>query len=144
LDRDRPYGLLLFSKRNFAHKQVAEAGPNGRHYRRRSKVEHRPRSEQIAIPVPDAGIDCAVVDTAREALKGNRRPFKNDNRSWPLSGGISWCGLCGRRVRTHTAVRPNERRHLYYQSSRRGKYGTAACPAPNNHRAENLKSIVWA
>ena len=77
LDPERRYGIWWFNRRRYASKQVAVGGPEGRRYRRRITVTDKPRSEQIAVPVPESGIPREWVDAAREAIKDNQRQSAN-------------------------------------------------------------------
>jgi site-specific DNA recombinase len=65
LDPKKRYGIWWFNRRRYASKQVAVGGPEGRSYRRRIKVSDKPRSEWIAVPVPESGIPRQWVDAAR-------------------------------------------------------------------------------
>jgi site-specific DNA recombinase len=57
LDPSESYGVWWFNRCRYETRQVAESGPNGeRRYRRQSNVREKPRSEWIALPVPDSGI----------------------------------------------------------------------------------------
>ncbi|HEV8044602.1 MAG TPA: zinc ribbon domain-containing protein, partial [Rubrobacter sp.] len=60
-------------------------------------------AHRVAVPVPDAGNERASVEAARRYLANNRAPSTAGNRPfWELSGGILFCGCCGRRMVTHT------------------------------------------
>lgn len=74
LDPDARYGIWWFNQAHKTQKRVAVETPNGREYKTSSKTVVRPRSEWIAVPVPDCGIPPALVEAAREAVKGNRSP----------------------------------------------------------------------
>src|SRR3712207_3762565 len=56
LDPAKRYGIWWFNRRREETRQVSEFGPEGRRYRRRKRVVEKPRSEWIAVPVPDPGI----------------------------------------------------------------------------------------
>ena len=53
LDPNKRYGIWYFNRRRYVTKQVSVNGPEGRSYRRTTKVFDRPRSEWIAVPVPN-------------------------------------------------------------------------------------------
>src|SRR3712207_4812269 len=75
LDPDKRYGIWWFNRRRYVSKQVAEVGPDGeRRYRRHTNLSDKPRSEWIAVPVPDSGVPRELVDAAREAIENNTRP----------------------------------------------------------------------
>jgi site-specific DNA recombinase len=146
LDPSESYGVWWFNRRRHETRNVAESGPDGeRRYRRQSRVSERPRSEWIAVPVPDPGILREWVDRAREAIKGNAKPSANANRVWELSGGVLLCSECGCRMVAHTTT--DKRRgsaHHYYRCAKRNRHGAQhACAHGKYHRAKALEGIVW-
>jgi hypothetical protein len=60
-------------------------------YRKGSRIEEVPRAQWIAIPVPDCGVPPEVVDAARTARSGYRKPAST-GYLWQLSGGVMRCG----------------------------------------------------
>jgi hypothetical protein len=103
LDPEKRYGIWWFNRERVTYTQVAEKGINGeRHYRRRAKHASKPRSEWIAVPVPDPSIPREWVDAAREATGQNKRTSKNGGRFWELTGGILHCACCGWSMSTTT------------------------------------------
>jgi hypothetical protein len=104
LDPALRYGIWWFNRRRTEIKHVSEMGSNGRHYRRRIKVTDKPRSEWVAVPVPDSGIPREWIDATREAIKTNKRPSANADRIWELSGGMFFCRECSNRMSVHTTV----------------------------------------
>ncbi len=63
------YGVWWFNRRRGEMRKVVEVGPGGEWvYRKRYKQVRKPRSEWVAVPIPDAGIPREWVDAAREAL----------------------------------------------------------------------------
>ena len=50
------YGVWWFNRRPYVTNQVSVSGPEGRNYRRTTKVFDKPRSGWIAVPVPGSGI----------------------------------------------------------------------------------------
>jgi hypothetical protein len=56
LDRKKRYGIWWFNRAHKTQKRVTVETPNGREYKTRSKKVARPRSEWIAVPVPDSDI----------------------------------------------------------------------------------------
>ena len=146
LDPSLNYGIWWFNRRRTETKQVSEMGPNGRHYRRRIKVTDKPRSEWIAVPVPDSGIPREWVDATREAIKDNQRPSANSDRVWELSGGMFFCGGCGNRMSVHTSVNHwngEEVRYHYYRCPKRQRHGLEACSHNTHYRAAELETRVW-
>jgi site-specific DNA recombinase len=148
LDPKKHYGIWWFNRRRYETKQVSEAGPDGeRRYRRLTKLSDKPCSEWIAVPVPDPGVPRELVDAAREAIEKNTRPSANGERYWELSGGILYCGECGRRMTGHTTVDPKGRgrgRYFYYRCPRGGRRNEERpCSHGKNHRAEETEAAVW-
>jgi hypothetical protein len=92
-------------------------------YRRESSQSVKPKEEWIAVPVPDSGIPCEIVDAAREHIKENRRPSTAGRRFWELCGGIIYCGGCGRRIGQYSVLARSKKYHCHYYR----------CPAHNQH-----------
>jgi DNA invertase Pin-like site-specific DNA recombinase len=82
----------------------------------------RPRSEWIAMPVPDSGVPREWVDAAREAIKDNVRPSDAGRRYWNLKG-FSHCP-CGARLTPHTVTKKGAR------ASTTSATGTGAAGTP--------------
>ncbi|CAN5660494.1 recombinase family protein [soil metagenome] len=146
LDPSLKYGIWWFNRRRTETKQVSEMGPEGRRYRRRIKVTDKPRSEWIAVPVPESGIPREWVDATREAIKDNRRPSANSDRVWELSGGMFFCRECGNRMSVHTSVNHwngAEVRYHYYRCPKRQRHGLEACRHNKHYRAAEVEARVW-
>jgi len=146
LDPSLDYGIWWFNRRRTETKQVSEMGPEGRRYRRKIKVTDKPRSEWIAVPVPDSGIPREWIDATREAVKDNKKPSANDDRVWELSGGMFFCRECGNRMSVHTTVehwKGKVRRHHYYRCPKRQRHGSEACSHKKHYRAVDVESRVW-
>jgi site-specific DNA recombinase len=145
LESEKRYGIWWFNRRRYETKQVGDAGPEGRRYRRQIRVMEKPRSEWIAVPVPDSGIPREWVDRAREAIWDNTRPSANADRVWELSGGVFCCGECGCRMMAHTTTDPKrgKRKYHYYHCPKRGRHGVPTCSNRKNHRAEDVELLVW-
>ena len=146
LDTSLNYGIWWFNRRRTETKQVSEMGPEGRRYRRRIKVTDKPRSEWIAVPVPDSGIPREWIDATREAIKDNRRPSANSDRVWELSGGMLFCDECGNRMSVHTSVNHwngEEVRYFYYRCPKRQRHGLEACAHNRHYRAVEREARVW-
>jgi site-specific DNA recombinase len=101
----------------------------------------KPKEEWIAVPVPDAGIPREWVDAARTAIAHNRAPSLAGNRFWELSGGVFYCGECGRRM-TPTTVNA-ACGHLYYRCPTRQNDGKGACSLSKNFRADEVEPLIW-
>ena len=144
LDPGRNYGIYWYNTRRNTYKQVVEAGPKGRTYRKARKVTRRPREEWIAVPVPDCGIPRDWVDAAREIVEGNRKPPSTNRRFWELSGGLLRCAHCGGRMRPQSALgrREPEARYFYYRCGT--QWDTGDCNHGKLHRAADTERRVWA
>jgi site-specific DNA recombinase len=95
LDPSKNYGVWWFNRRRHETRHVAESGPDGeRRYRRQSRVTEKPRSEWIAVPVPDSGIPRELVDAARDA---QGQPAPSESQA-PLLGAC-WRNHALRRMR---------------------------------------------
>jgi site-specific DNA recombinase len=141
LDQDKLYGIWWFNRRDRKEHQVAEVGENGRRYRRRSKNTIKPPEEWVAVPVPDPGVPREWVDAAREAIKDNRRPPSSNRRFWELSGGLFYCGCCGRVMRQDFRVR-EDGAWFYYRCSHRWQNGRDACPN-KGFNVNKVEPPVW-
>ena len=145
LDPKKRYGVWWFNRRRYASKQVAVSGPDGRSYRRETKVSDKPRSEWIAVPVPDSGIPREWIDAARDSIKDNKRPSKNGDRFWELSGGVLLCAECGCRM-VATTVREKKTcpTYHYYKCPKRRRHGLDdVCSNRKHYRAERAEAAVW-
>ena len=146
LDPSKNYGVWWFNRRRHESRHVAESGPDGeRRYRRQSRVTEKPRSEWIAVPVPDSGIPREWVEAAREAIKDNAKPSANAARVWELSGGILVCGECGCRMVAHTTFhKQGGATYHYYRCAKRNRHGSRhACTHGRHHKAQTTEGAVW-
>jgi site-specific DNA recombinase len=143
LEPEKRYGLWWYNRHRITSKQAVEGGPDGRLYRRKKTTTHKPKSEWIAVPVPDSGIPRERVDAARAAIRDNRKVSFNGRRFWELSGGVACCGLCGARMETSAVNGRNGRKHFYYRCWRRNRFGDDACPRPSNYPARRIEPTVW-
>jgi site-specific DNA recombinase len=144
LDPERSYGVSWYNRRKVKKRQVLEDGPEGRRYRTIQKNSEKPRSEWVAIPVPDSGIPRALVELARERIKDNISPAKVTGRFWELSGGIIYCGSCGKRLdcqRTRTSS--GDGYNHYYRCRTRARYGPESCSLDGMRRADEIEALVW-
>lgn len=95
LDREKRYGIWWFNRAHRTNTRVSVETPTGREYKTRSKTVKRPRSEWIAVPVPDSGMsadeeldeDLARIEEGRavaqwelEALRDRRHLLENLKR----------------------------------------------------------------
>jgi hypothetical protein len=145
LDPAKRHGVWWFNRRRYVTKQVAVAGPEGRSYRRTTKVFDKPRSEWIAVPVPESGIPREWVDAARMAINDNQRQTANGDRFWELSGGVLYCAECGCRMTVHATVdSKRQRSYCYYRCPKRGRHGVQkVCSNGKHHRKSEAEAAVW-
>jgi site-specific DNA recombinase len=145
LDTEKCYGIWWFNRERVTYTQVAENGIDGeRHYRRRAKHASKPRSEWIAVPVPDPSIPREWVDAAREATGQNKRPSKNGGRFWELTGGILHCACCGWSMSTTTVkTRGSLGKPNHYYRCQKPLSRVEGCENRKTHRADVLEPRVW-
>jgi site-specific DNA recombinase len=144
LDQSELYGVWWYNQRRTTVQQVAEGGSEGRRYRRVQRTEKRPRSEWIAVPVPDAGVSLQWVDAARKRVHQNVRISLAGQRLWELSGGVLYCGGCDKRMVPDRSRSSSGRQyHFYYRCNTKHKRGKDACPMPKSFRADRLEPLVW-
>src|SRR5918997_693866 len=144
LDTDKYYGVSWYNRRRVMKRQVPEDGPEGRSYRKVQKSSEKPRSEWTAVPVPVSGVPRSLVDLARDRIKDNISPKKVASKFWELSGGIIYCGSCGRRLdnqRTRKSV--GDDYHHYYRCRTRHRYGPESCSLRGMRRADEIETQVW-
>lgn len=127
LDPHKSYGISWYNRHH-------TSGTSNR----RRKGEEKPRSEWIAVPVPDAGIPREHVERARANLQGERAP-RADNRFWELSGHV-FC-KCGCKL-VARVTHKNGYSYPYYVCSR---YMRDGCEYGKWTRADNLEhEVYWA
>ncbi len=144
-------GVLWWNRTSQEQTKIPdESRPKG--YRTHTKTIENPPAEHIAIPVPDAGLPRELVDAAREAIKDNRRaPLATGDRFRELSHGVLLCAECGARMVGNNPTRGaggRERHARYrcptYQHRReRERRGKSTCAHSEQHRADELESVVW-
>jgi site-specific DNA recombinase len=146
LDPAKSYGMWWFNRRGLDIRQVSEPSPDGRRYRKTYCWYHKPKEEWVAVPVPESGIPLDLVHAARVAIQNNRSPARAGRRFWELTGGVGYCGECGKIMcATHSAKTKKGRVYAYdyYRCSERDKYGTDACVNNHRPRADELEPAVW-
>jgi site-specific DNA recombinase len=146
LDPDKSFGLWWFNRLGHKVRQVSEPSANGRRYRKTHDWYQKPKEEWIAVPVPDSGIPREMIEAARAAIEGNRRPARAGRRFWELTGGIARCGECGWTMcATHSTSTKKGRTYAYdyYRCSNRNRHGLEACANSHKPRADRLDPEVW-
>ncbi len=145
LDPDKSYGIWWFNRKRHTFEQVVKNTPEGKVYRKKKKAVDKPRNEWIAVPVPDAGIPRELVDAARGVIRDNLRPSSAAHRFWELSGGIFYCGSCGRQMVQHSATGGRNRpgKYFYYRCLYRWHNGKEAYPNRKSRRADKTEAQVW-
>jgi hypothetical protein len=144
LDTEKSYGVSWYNRRRVTKRQVPEDGPEGRRYRKVQKTSEKPRSEWIAVLVPNSGVPRSLVDLARDRIKDTISPKKVASKVWELSGGIIYCGSCGRRLdnqRTRKGV--GDGYHHQYRCRTRHRYGPESRSLRGMRRADEIEAQVW-
>jgi site-specific DNA recombinase len=135
LDPGEVYGVWYYNRR--AVKKWREPAT----FRVRSKTTPKPRSEWVAVPVPDIGVPRAVVDAARAAIADHVQSSRADGRVWELDSGVLRCGACGKAMVPRTTPdRRGKPRHWYVCGTYRARPRT--CQGVKHHRAEHLEREV--
>ena len=144
LDPERCYGVWWYNRERWRRSRISVPDPSGagRLYRWRVSSSPRPRSEWVAVPVPDAGIPREIVEAARQALARNVANTSRGDRFWELSGGVLRCAECGGRMRT-TATRRKGKAYFYYACAGRRDGRGATCTNARSLRATATESAVW-
>ncbi len=143
LDPNASYGIWWWGQFRHTRKVVPEVGPNGTAvFRKRQYRKEQPRSEWIAVPVPDAGIPREWVDAARAAIADNVRVSHAGNKVWELSGRIR-CE-CGRLMSTTRQRRKTDASyHQYYRCAVRYTRGLTVCDRTRSLNAERTEAAIW-
>jgi site-specific DNA recombinase len=133
-------GTFWWGKVRVIPTTVSEVQNGERIYKRKVRMEKRPRSEWIAIPVPPSGIPPETVARARESLDGNTMVVsKNSGRVWELSGGVAVCSECGKQMQAYSTTNSAGTRYHYYRCSKRPLH---ACSNRKHYRAGELETKV--
>ena len=131
---DGIYGVVWYGKRRVKLKGKALA-----------EVTKKDPKEWIPVPVVDAGLDRHLVEAARLAIVDNVATSKNAARFWEISGGIAYCGECGRRMLASIRKRPAPSQgHYFYYICPRGRYSRDdGCSHNHHHPAKELEALVF-
>ena len=145
LHPERRYGIWWFNRERWRRHKVSQPHPSGlgRVYRWKAFATPRPRSEWVAVPVPDAGIPRESVEMARHIVSNNVACSSGGDRFWELSGGVLRCEECGRRMRTSVTRKKDGKRYFYYSCAKRREGRESLCHNRKMHRAERIESMVW-
>jgi site-specific DNA recombinase len=140
------YGIWWFNRRRTTTTQVAVSGPDGREYRRKSRVAPKDRGEWVAVPVPDSRVPREWVDAARAAVAGYSSPSKLGGRVWELSGALMRCGVCGRAmepVDRYYKWKSGEKGVICYYRCREGNRRRETCANRKSVRSDRAHAAVW-
>jgi hypothetical protein len=133
LDPKALYGVWWFNRRKYAKDR-----------RTGKKIcEWRPRSEWIAVPVPDAGVPREWVELARRNIRGNRKVSSLGKRFWELSGGIARCDVCGHTLTTQMTYTRKGKPYFYYTCRTFYEKGRDVCPGRMHFRVAELEDKIW-
>ena len=107
----------------------------------------RDRGEWVAVPVANADIPSEKVERARASVEGNGKAADSGRHFWELSGGVMFCGCCGRRMSTHTSSYARKRTgdrawRTYYRCQQSARYPDL-CHNRKHLNAENTERAVW-
>ena len=133
LDPRGRYGVWWSNRRQYA---------KDRHTGKQT-YEWRPRSEWIAVPIPDPGVPREWVELARKNIQGNRKISSLGKRFWELSGGIARCDICGHTLTTQMTYNRKGKSYFYYTCRTFYKKGRDVCPGRIYFRAEELEERVF-
>ena len=146
LDPEKRYGVWWFNRRRTTVTHHREAGPHGRDYKKRHRVAFKPKSEWIAVPVPDPGIPRGWVDAARDIVSTHRATSRANGRSWELSGAMMRCGNCGRAMEAMVKTyrkKSGEKSSVCYYRCREGNRRRETCSNNRCVRADRAHPAVW-
>jgi site-specific DNA recombinase len=138
LDPSGRYGIMWHNRVEGKIVEKIKVGPGK--YRLKRRFIERPRDQWIAIPVPTTGLSHETVERARARIINNVRPVASGARVWELSGGLLYCGHCGRRMRGHNSGTKGKPL-FYYVCPLKINESSAACEN-RYHRAEKLEQYV--
>ncbi len=100
------------------------------------------RYQNVPVPVPDASNSLETVLRARRRVESNTAtPSKNAHRFWELSGGILFCGECGRRMQTHSPHAAAG--YFYYRCQNRQNGKADRCIMSVMVRTDSIEPKVW-
>lgn len=103
----------------------------------------RDREQWLAVPVPASGLPRDLVDAARTAIEGNRRPPRSGRRFWELSGMLR-CSCCGYMMNTQTTFSSRGKGNVYFYYRCGGRYRNGnGCGHDKSHRADAAEAKVW-
>jgi site-specific DNA recombinase len=144
------HGVWWYNTREARWVRVPDAAAPGG-FRKSRRVREKPRSEWIAVPVPDAGVPREHVEEARRRMEHNERCSHAGRRAWELSGGVARCPGCGHALvavtkRRRDREKPGEdpRYEYFYACTTRRRKGTAHCSYGRTPNAEKTEAEVWA
>ena len=139
LDPDLAYGVWWYNRR------ASVKTRNGK------RIKMKPRSEWVAVPVPDAGVPRETAEMARSRMEENKPASSAGRREWELSGGIARCGHCGCAMCCHTATRNYTKKdgavsryvRFYYVCPTNTRLGGKGCPMNRSLHAAHTEEAVW-
>ncbi|HZY66104.1 MAG TPA: recombinase zinc beta ribbon domain-containing protein [Rubrobacteraceae bacterium] len=121
-------------------------GPNGRVYRKKSRVIYRDKGEWIAVPVPDSGVPREWVEAARAVVTQYRSPSKAGGRFCELSGALMRCGECGRAMEAvdrYYRTKSGKKGVICYYRCREGNRRKETCGNRKSIRSDRAHPAVW-
>ncbi len=149
LDPDKLYGIWWYNQRRTKTERIRpnghEPSSSGR-YPKRTKTSYRERSERVAVPVPDSGIPCELVEAARATVSEYRSSSKVAGRFWELSGALMRCARCGRAMEAvdrYYRLKSGGKGLVCYYRCREGNRRKDTCDNNKSIRSDWAHNAVW-
>src|SRR5215211_605408 len=133
LDSERSYGI------QWTNTKRVELTPDAKRKRRETP---RPRSEWVAIPVPDIGVQRDNLKPARDKVQNGSRSAESNSRLWELAG-ILYCSECSTKM-NRRKVRSRGKDYYYYVCNRVLMHGKEGCANNRVIPARALESALAA
>lgn len=102
----------------------------------RVKRKERPRTEWVAVPVPQI-VDSGLFQRAQERHASIRRLYAGKSQVPYLLSGLVECGMCGGRIHGNLITGRNGKKRRYYVCR-----GARDCPL-GHISADRLEEVVW-
>ena|SRR5215216_2217419 len=110
--------------------------------KRKRRETPRPRSEWVAIPVPDIGVQRELQKPAREKVQNGSRSVESNSRFWELAG-ILYCAECSTKM-NRRMVSSRGKDYYYYVCNRVLMHGKGGCANNRVIPAQALESALAA
>jgi site-specific DNA recombinase len=131
LDPTLRYGI------QWTNTKRVELTPDGK---RKRRLSPRPRSDWVALPVPDLGVNRDHLQPAREKVKNGSRSADSKSRFWELAG-ILYCSECSTKM-NRRKVRSRGKDFYYYICNRVLSHGKDGCANNRVIPADALEKAI--